>query len=592
MAKTVKSNKNTRSKKSVFYFISALIPIFFFLLFELVLRIIGFGQTSPLFIENPAHEDYLLARPDVMTRYFPFSKNPPNVTMETDFFLKEKPENGIRVFVQGGSTAAGFPYGLGASLSGTLEQRLRQSLPAHHVEVVNTAMSAVNSHTLLDLADEIIEQEPDMVLIYAGHNEFLGILGASSNFTTSSSFWLTRLMINLKDVRIFQLFQFLFAELSSNSDNLADNSLENTNATAPEIRKTMMAKVAANQSIELNSPVYKAGLKQFSANLSDLLSKYQDAGIPVFVASIASNHKDQAPLKSKDIEPQYQSLVNNLGANRSSMSVQELKNVADALLGSESALLHFELGKLLEQRKLVGLAAKHYKLAVSHDLLKFRAPEAINDIIKELSAKYQANYVDAKLFFSQRSQNNIVGQELMLEHLHPNLRGYYVMSEAFYASIASAKLFSPWKNQAINKAWSQRLVLPSEEYYGYAVVENLKTNYPFVEQPTSLSLTQPVDVPQALGRAHFNGEIDWLSMMQKNLEYYQSNNDELMSMKTLQILADALPHNGLYSVQAAEMLERQSEYALAVFYYQRAIKAGAIDSGLANKINVLQKRAL
>ncbi|CAM5180859.1 hypothetical protein [Alishewanella longhuensis] len=56
--------------------------------------------------------------------------------------------------VQGGSTAAGYPYGMGAALAGMLEQRLRRTFPEQPIEVVNTALSAVNSYTLLDFADE------------------------------------------------------------------------------------------------------------------------------------------------------------------------------------------------------------------------------------------------------------------------------------------------------------------------------------------------------------------------------------------------------------------------------------------------------
>ena len=41
-------------------------------------------------------------------------------------------------------------------------------------------MSAVSSYTLLDFSDEIVDYQPDAILIYAGHNEYLGILGVGS----------------------------------------------------------------------------------------------------------------------------------------------------------------------------------------------------------------------------------------------------------------------------------------------------------------------------------------------------------------------------------------------------------------------------
>jgi lysophospholipase L1-like esterase len=578
-------NKDVSKNRPIFFVILLLIPIVFFILFELSLRLVNFGQSIPVFVENSAHPDYLLARPDLMKRYFPFAKNAPTVTMETDFFLAQKPENGLRIFVQGGSTAAGFPYGLGASLSGTLEQRLRQSMPQHEVEVVNTAMSAVNSHTLLDIADEIIEQTPDMVLIYAGHNEFLGIMGASSNFTTSSSFWLTRAMLSLKDLRLYQLFQWLYSELLNNSDTSGNTP---SNASQPS-RTTMMSKVAANQSIAYNSKLYHAGLYQFSTNMSDLLAKYEAADIPVFIASIASNHKDQAPLKSSDVEPEFLSITDTLVAQSTQLSDQDLANISTTLEKSHSALLHYELGLLFNSRLQTALAAKHYELAIAHDLLKFRAPQAINVIIETLAKQHNATFVDTNAYFKQRSPGGIVGNNLMLEHLHPNLRGYYVISESFYHSIKEANLVRPWKNIDINQAWQQRLVLPSEEYFGFASIQSLKADYPFVAEPIALTLPTPADKPQQFGLAHFNKTDDWLTMMEKNLNYYRMSNNADMALKSLQILADALPHNGLYSLQAAEILEKRGDQVLAIYYYRQALRAGAQSSEIEGKIKRLKQ---
>jgi lysophospholipase L1-like esterase len=584
MAKHINKSKNISKNRPVFFVILFFIPIIFFVLFELGLRLVNFGQSVPLFIENSAHTDYLLARPDLMKRYFPFAKNAPTVTMETDFFLAKKPENGVRIFVQGGSTAAGFPYGLGASLSGTLEQRLRQSMPQHEVEVVNTAMSAVNSHTLLDIADEIIAQAPDMVLIYTGHNEFLGIMGASSNFTTSSSFWLTRVMLWLKDYRLYQLFQWLYADFQNNDD--AQSKASNNNLQPN--RTTMMSKVAANQSIAYNSKLYDAGLHQFSTNMSDLLAKYKGAGIPVFIASIASNHKDQAPLKSSDIEPEFLPITAKL-APSAQFSSQDLTNISTTLEKSQSADLHYELGLFLSSRSQTALAAKHYELAINHDLLKFRAPQAINSIIQTLAIKHKANFVDTNAYFKARSEGGIVGNNLMLEHLHPNLRGYYVISESFYQSIKQANLIRPWKNININQAWQQRLVLPSEEYFGFASILSLKADYPFVPKPIPLTLPPPADKPQQFGLAHFNKIDDWLTMMEKNLSFYRLSNNSEMTLKSLQILADALPHNGLYSLQAAESLERRKDFTLAIYYYRQALRAGAQDSAIEDKIIALKQ---
>src|SRR5207248_1216245 len=72
------------------------------------------------------------------------------------------------------------PYGHGGAPSRMLEQRLQATFPGRSVEVVNTALTAVSSYVLLDQAREIVALHPDAVLIYAGHNEYYGVLGAVS----------------------------------------------------------------------------------------------------------------------------------------------------------------------------------------------------------------------------------------------------------------------------------------------------------------------------------------------------------------------------------------------------------------------------
>lgn len=76
------------------------------------------------------------------------------------------------------------------------------------IEVVTTAVSAVTSYTLLDFVDEIIEQSPDAVVIYAGHNEYVGLLGVGSGSSIArrpAVIW-TILRVR-QSSRVFQLLE-------------------------------------------------------------------------------------------------------------------------------------------------------------------------------------------------------------------------------------------------------------------------------------------------------------------------------------------------------------------------------------------------
>lgn len=51
--------------------------------------------------------------------------------------------------------------------------------------------------------------------------------------------------------------------------------------------------------------------------------------------------------------------------------------------------------------------------------------------------------MDTKKNFEAHSPHGIIGNETLLEHLHPNIYGYSLMSDAFYQSLKLHNLLSP-----------------------------------------------------------------------------------------------------------------------------------------------------
>lgn len=539
----------------LFRTIALTIPLLFFVFLEIALRIAGFGQSYPVFIQNPANPDYILPRPDLLQRYFAEDAQPPAVTMEANFLLKAKPDNGLRIFVQGGSSAAGFPYGLGASLAGMLDKRLKQTFPTRTVEVVNTAMAAVNSYTLLDIAEEIIQQQPDAVLIYAGHNEFLGILGVGSNYTAANSQATTLLFLKVKELRFFQLMQWLYQQFQSQAETIEDTHQS----------RTFMAKVAKHKNIEYGSERYQAGLDQFETNLNLLLQKYKDADVPVYVATLASNILDQTPFASTPIPESANQVLSK------TPDVSQLQQLAQNFKDSDSADLFFAIGRGLAARGDIKGAKTALSRAKDLDLLRFRAPEAINLIIRQVASEKGAIVVEAQQRFEQRA-GGLVGNNLMLEHLHPNVQGYFLLSDAFYQSLKTNQTFGQWQDVPIQQAWSQKPLLPAEEYYGFAKVRQLMSDYPFTDKPMPLVLPKPADWQQQLGAQYFAKQIDWPTMTKLSLEGYK-NKDKRLQATAMQLLADALPHDSNVNSDFANWLIKERQPALAAQYFLRAVKA-------------------
>ncbi|WP_197489994.1 SGNH/GDSL hydrolase family protein [Rheinheimera sp. SA_1] len=581
--KPVPAEKTLQPKKPVpalFWLVLAVIPFLLLLLAEGALRLVGFGMDLPLFVPHPAHPAYLTARPDAVRRFVPTGVTPPNVTIEPQYFLAEKPATGVRIFVQGESSAAGYPYGLGASLAGLLEGRLRRSWPEHHVEVINTAMSAVNSYSMLSYADDIIAQQPDAVLIYAGHNEYVGILGVGAAESGLGSSTLTRLSLALRPYRLYQAVELLATTFTPEAS--VHNSDHNS---APQQKRTLMARLAQSQFIPLNSALYQAGLAQYQRNLAALLGKYQQAGVPVFLATVASNIADQQPFQSPPLTASQRQLLAELASsdpgNNPSNNAVKLAALRDIIDQQQHGLLAFELGQWLRAQQRFAEAKVYLELARDLDQLRFRAPGDINNIHRQLAAEYAATLVETEQALAQHSTGGLIGRELMLEHLHPNLPGYFVIADQFYQALANSKPQSVRQQQlpamtlqeSTAQAWTLRPVLPAEEYAAFARIATLTSDYPFVPSAQPVQLPKASDWQQQLGLDYFANTISWLTLMQQSLAQYQASADLPMQLKTSLILADAMPEQAGLQATAARLLQQQGRHGESQYYQQRCQRA-------------------
>ncbi len=88
-------------------------------------------------------------------------------------FRASKPADDFRVFVLGGSSAYGFPWGASAAIPRWLGDALGASWPERKVEVVNAAGMSYGFQRLRILTHEVLEYEPDVLVYYEGHNEFV-----------------------------------------------------------------------------------------------------------------------------------------------------------------------------------------------------------------------------------------------------------------------------------------------------------------------------------------------------------------------------------------------------------------------------------
>ena len=380
-------------KKILFYTITLSIPFLFFLLVEVILRSTDYLGNTDLFVNPEISEgQYLMPNPNFAARYFFYTSTIPNPSI--DAFLKDKPENSFRIFAMGGSSAAGYPYGFNGTFSRVVDDILSDAFPEKNIEVVNVATSAISTYTLFDQVDEIIEQKPDAIMIYAGHNEFYGALGIGSNENIGAFPAFVRFYLKLQR---FKTFLFL-REIMTETGKWISMKL----GSADNRAGTLMERIIRNQSIGMNSAEFELAMRQFESNMEAIAQKFSEHDIPVYVATIASNIKDQPPFVSIDDE--------------------QLPR-ADSV---------FSIASKAYQKGEIQSSKQQFQYAKDLDGLKFRAPSKINEIIKKLSASFEdVIMVPALEELEAHAEHGIIGNDLMLEHLHPNQKGYFIIGKSF-----------------------------------------------------------------------------------------------------------------------------------------------------------------
>lgn len=515
------------SKRRMFTIVALTIPVLIFALLEIGLRLGGYGGDLGLFTKFQGYGggEIYNPNPNFAARYFVNVRLVP--TPSRDGFLAEKPENGLRLFVMGESTTAGYPYGFNGMFSRVVRDALVDVLPEDSVEVVNVATSAVNSYTVFDQVDEILEHQPDGVLIYLGHNEFYGALGVASSESLGAFPGFVRWYLKLQRMRTFLLLRDAVGSMASLFASKPDEG-------------TLMQRVVREQQIPLDSDLYSMGRRQFESNLDAILTKFRDAGVPVFIASVTSNILDQPPFESVDSEVYPPAHV----------VYTEAQNLL--AMGDTSA------------------ARSSFKLARDLDALRFRATDDFNHVIRQAADRNQAIYVPVAEAFEAASPGGLVGMNLMLEHLHPNDIGYHLMGKVFYETIAEHGFFG--RSAQVNRlaSWDdykERMYLSEFDHQSvWHRLQVLMQSWPFVKEQTSdyrLTYT-PKDRVDSTAFEFVNGSVNWEKSKVELGSWYESRGRYDEAILEYRGLSRDQPQNDSPMLFVARILLDRGDYGQAL----------------------------
>jgi tetratricopeptide (TPR) repeat protein len=262
-------------KRRWFRLAALLLPILLLLLFEVGLRIAGYGYPTKFFLKSG---NVYIENQDFTRRYFPpgLARSPQPVVLPV-----VKPPGTLRIFVFGESAAMGDPepaFGFPRILEVLLRERLGKP-----VEVVNVAVTAINSHVIRDIAQDCKRLQGDLWIIYMGNNEVVGPFGAGTVFgkqVPSRTF--IRLTSAMKATRLGQILSAL--------------QRPKTPATWEGMEMFL------EQQVRHDDPRMAKVYAHFERNLRDIVNT---AGTRVILSTVASNIEHFPPFASKEAEEEY-----------------------------------------------------------------------------------------------------------------------------------------------------------------------------------------------------------------------------------------------------------------------------------------------
>lgn len=365
----------------------ALVAIIFFCLVEAFLRLAGMGFPPSFFIDRAGGYTVINFR---FGRLF-YPEELVRGAYPAKFRTVKDPDT-FRVFVLGESAAAGFPDPA-FSASRILSAKLRRACPERSFEVINTGVTAMNSHAVRLIAKELARYQPDAVIIYMGNNEVVGPFGPGSVLGGSvPSLAVARALIGFRSTRLGQALQSCVDVLLRAARPAGWGGME----------------MFVSEQVKPDDAALDVVYRNFTANLHDILADFEARAIPVILCTVASNLTGCPPLGA----------VSAYDHNQAEAAYQEgLASLRSGSTEQGMALLRF---------------------ARDADQLRFRADSVINKTIRQAEIQNGCVLLDVEEVFAKQQAHDKTGDDpLFYEHVHFTFAGNMLLSELWLKALGS-----------------------------------------------------------------------------------------------------------------------------------------------------------
>lgn len=484
--------------------------------------------------------------------------------LKQGFFNQEtfpvaKSSQTFRIFCLGGSTTFGHPYDRRTYFGSWLQTYLEATAPQRKWEIVNCGGISYASYRVALLMEELTQYEPDLFIIYTGHNEFLE--DRTYGELREQHPALRRLLKIASRSRCFGLLdrafhpprpppaQRLAAEVNTKLEVIGLDAYHRDDAwrrgVVAHFRDSLqrMAQIARR----VNARVI---LVQPAANLVDF-TPFKSEHAPLgpqqraeWESLVAAGRKARAGGQADRAVQQF-----SAAARLDPRHAQGLWLLADALLAA---------GRQEE-------SLRYFVRAKDEDVCPLRALSEMEDIIREVALEERLELVDfPKLLADKHGLVPSLGLDCFLDHVHPNIQAHGELGWALCEKLHAMGVIGPVKESAELQAKVDRRVRGQ-----LSPVDNVMAVHTL-----AMTLSWAGKKKEALRLSEMAAQA--LPKHPEVVSQYgrllQANGQDDKALQAFRQAVEANPNDELALTRLADFHGRRGEYTLAKEYLQRALE--------------------
>lgn len=456
----VASNKNSKSRRRRWFrLIAVLMSLVPLLILEVGLwafnignpsayedPFVGFSRVHSLFKTDETGEYYktVLSR----ERFF-----------GTQTFLASKPGGAFRAFCLGGSTVRGRPYETQSAFSKWLQLELDGREPDRIHEVVNCGGLSYASYRLVPLLEEVLNYEPDVVIVATGHNEFLEDR-TYKDIKNRSAFgnWIREKAYSLRTVTVVR--QLLGTE---KKHKRAGDQADGKSVLAEEV-DARLDQASGYASYHFNSEWKERVNEHFGVSLRAMTRICRKANVPLIFVHLGSNLRDCPPFKSEhppSLQPEQEAQWQREFELAAKEQTQDPESALEHLrkaeeISEQHPLLAFRLARCLDRMGRTKEAANYYRLARDWDVCPLRMTTALSESLLKIAAETKTPLVEECGEIESLALDAIPGNDWYMDHVHPSIPAHQRIAQRLAEQIVKLEMVkdsSDWTPAARRKSY-------------------------------------------------------------------------------------------------------------------------------------------